>query len=486
VNVTSRIIYAHSDADRLQAHSNANRAVATLNFEEGIRTIPPSTAPTTAPTGNNRVCAVDEPLKPGEYLCEFEPRGSFRMAWTINATAISVEIRAGTNGWASLGFGGEMVGSIAQLGWCSDGVANIEEYLLADRATSGINLQEPSPLSDRFCQEEGGTTTIRYIRPLQTESLTISPDGDTNIIYALNGDDSISQHSQTNRGLARVNFATGDASTIDETDYVIAHSACMWVAFAGLMPIGALLARYGKMLPIKTPLWFYAHITVQTLAVIMMIPGFVLALKVDDDGERFEENHGRIGLALFILGGTQFLGGVLRPHKAAEGEFSLIRTIWELGHGPLGLAISIMAFINVFYGLELDDDSKEIWWTLHTAWVIIIGGLAIILEGVKTTLRLRKKPEKKSTQDDVEGQVPGDDRQQAPGRRREEEEKKMDTLGSGGGTTTLTRRGAGAAGAASPLPRDGSGGTTNATMERVLGRTAPDSAQVQQADGATV
>jgi len=142
------------------------------------------------------------------------------------------------------------------------------------------------------------------------------------------------------------------------------------------------------------PIWFVAHVLFQTAAIVLVIAGFVFALRVDNDEERFEELHGRLGLSLFILALIQYTGGALRPHKVTSIEeegycYYFIRMIWEWGHKATGLAIVIAAAFNVFEGLSLDEDSRPLWNTLHLAYVILAAGLFVLLEVIWLSTGMR-------------------------------------------------------------------------------------------------
>jgi len=269
------------------------------------------------------------------------------------------------------------------IGWCVAGnQPTVNEYVLRSQTNAnGQDLIDPNPFTSILCTEVDGVTTVRYIRPLATPAFTIDPNGNVNTVFAFNGQDQLSDHARSQSASASINFNDGTGQNIEIEDFVTIHSAFMWTGFCGLMPLAMFAARYMKPLG---AVWFYTHITLQTIAVAFTCVGFAFALRVDDDGERFEELHGRLGLSLFIAGLVQFLGGVLRPHKVKPedtGSLSYyVRTIWSWGHKLTGLAIVVLAAVNVFEGLDLDTDSEDIYRELHMAWVIICVGLFVLFD----------------------------------------------------------------------------------------------------------
>ena len=68
---------------------------------------------------------------------------------------------------------------------------------------------------------------------------------DTLVIYAFKAGGGVSQHPNSNRGSASVNFATGNVETECEgdTNFVSLHGALMLIAWMLIAPIGIYYAR---------------------------------------------------------------------------------------------------------------------------------------------------------------------------------------------------------------------------------------------------
>eukprot|EP00466_Bigelowiella_natans_P002561 jgi/Bigna1/84132/fgenesh1_pg.124_\ len=287
--------------------------------------------------------------------CSFSPDDTnFEVSWSHNNTHIKLRLQADTDGWVGLGYGtSQMTPSYADIGWCSSGVADVEEYYMTGKNTGSIN-RGGNELSGRTCTEINGKTTVEFVRALLGTS-TISTSGDTNCIWAYGSTDSLSQHSNTQRGIIKINFGTGTGSTVDEVDYILAHSICMWLGMCFFFVIGISSVRYLKADEtqiMEKPKWLLLHIGAQCFGVFFMILGFGLgyasvAGPIDKHfSDDTSQSHGKIGLVLCSASLIQIVGGLLRPQKEPRVEKSFVcilaqehkttmRKIWEFGHKVL-------------------------------------------------------------------------------------------------------------------------------------------------------
>jgi len=343
----------------------------------------PSLSPTTtlspslvtnAPTSGNRQCVVTGELNGVE--CKFDSSAGVSIEWAINSTHILMQNSAPTSGYVGVGWGKNMAPAFAVIGWCSGSGSNVQEYSISSRSVPGVQAQGSSELTSVSCTDQGGKTTVSYIRPLSTTTGTFSQSGSNDMILAHHTTDSLAPHAQSARVRAVVNFESGDSSEVNETDYVPAHSATMWLAFSFFMPMAIAAPMFFRD---SKGYWFYVHVASNTIALLLLIAGFVLAFYVTENAdERFEDRHGRLGLVLVILAVVQYIGGAMRPHKEKSGPQSTLRNVWRAGHVLLGLFVAIGGLVNVFLGLDADEDSDDIWFQLHIGWVAIVLGLGII------------------------------------------------------------------------------------------------------------
>jgi hypothetical protein len=101
-------------------------------------------------------------------------------------------------------------------------------------------------------------------------------------------------------------------------------------------------------------------VVAQALGLVLLVIGFALGVQSvrDKDEENFEHSlHGKLGFAIFVLAGAQFLGGLARPHTDPDEALkTTTRRAWEILHKVVGWAVVLLGFINVFLGLDLDDE----------------------------------------------------------------------------------------------------------------------------------
>ena len=171
---------------------------------------------------------------------------------------------------------------------------------------------------------------------------------------------------------------------------ILAHSVCMWLGICFLMFIGILSSRFARDLPVKAdgsakvdggpPLWLKIHVQTMVLGGLLMVVGFALGYAYVDnesDAKHGRSGHGRLGLAIFIIGLFQIASGFLRPNKNADGPQPFVRTAWEYGHKIAGWFIVFLGNLSVFSGLELAGTFDR-WAGLQFAWLAVF----LIAEGI--------------------------------------------------------------------------------------------------------
>ncbi|GAV66451.1 Cytochrom_B561 domain-containing protein [Cephalotus follicularis] len=157
------------------------------------------------------------------------------------------------------------------------------------------------------------------------------------------------------------------------TSNIILHGCLLWGSMGFLMPMGILTIRMssrmetGRMIKVL----FYVHAILQTLSVLLATAGAIMSIKHFENS--FDNNHQRIGLALYFAIWVQAVIGFLRPHRRGN----IRRITWYLVHWVLGTMISLLGIINIFTGLQAyhkkTSKSTSIWTILFTAQVSFMG-----------------------------------------------------------------------------------------------------------------
>ncbi|XP_062105732.1 cytochrome b561 domain-containing protein At2g30890-like [Humulus lupulus] len=149
------------------------------------------------------------------------------------------------------------------------------------------------------------------------------------------------------------------------------HGFLLWASMGFFMPIGILTIRMsnreecGRRLRVL----FQIHLISQALAVLLATAGAVLSIK--NFNNTFNNNHQRIGVALYGIIWLQVIIGFFRPNRGAKG-----RSVWFFAHWILGTTVSLLGVFSIYSGLQAfhEKTSKKvgIWTSLFTAQISFI------------------------------------------------------------------------------------------------------------------
>ncbi|KAJ7968922.1 Cytochrome b561 domain-containing protein [Quillaja saponaria] len=157
--------------------------------------------------------------------------------------------------------------------------------------------------------------------------------------------------------------------SLQMTSDIKLHGFLLWASMGFLMPAGILTIRMssreqpGSM---RSRVLFYLHVTFQSF-----LPQLELPCLVQKFENSFDNNHQRIGLALYGAIVLQALIGFFRPHRGKKE-----RSYWYFMHWILGTIISLVGIINIYTGLRAYQKktrrSTTIWTILFTTEVSFI------------------------------------------------------------------------------------------------------------------
>ncbi|KAG8385303.1 hypothetical protein BUALT_Bualt03G0027900 [Buddleja alternifolia] len=153
---------------------------------------------------------------------------------------------------------------------------------------------------------------------------------------------------------------------------IMVHGILLWASMGFLMPVGILTMRMSSTRDCRQTthkIVFYVHAILQVLTVLLVTIGAVLSIRKFENA--FDNNHQRIGLALYGAIYVQIMIGCRRPKRGAKG-----RSAWYFSHWILGTTISLVGILNIYTGLQAyhkrTSKSTTLWSIIFTAQVSVM------------------------------------------------------------------------------------------------------------------
>ncbi|GAQ79917.1 hypothetical protein KFL_000410160 [Klebsormidium nitens] len=282
-----------------------------------------------------------------------------------------------TPGWIAIGVSptGGMIGTDAVVAIPG---GQLRSYMLTAHDPSGVNPVAPG-FRNGSIDSANGMISMTFTRDLTGPGrVPINTIGGTFIVWSTSAARTPNfpgpEYHGNDKGAVSIDFASGvsgppiSASSLPPRTYYKAHGWMMWVAFGVLFPLGIMTARYGKR---WDPYWFWAHVGIQILAVCVATAAGGIALARFKSGPLLHKN---VGLSVLILIWIQPVLGLLRPHKG-----TLLRLPWFFLHWLLGTTAVVLAWINIFWGLDRYrfrfGNTLRVWYVL---WAIILSFWAFL------------------------------------------------------------------------------------------------------------
>ena len=165
------------------------------------------------------------------------------------------------------------------------------------------------------------------------------------------------------------------------------HARCMVLGWAVLLPLGALLARFFKVLPgqgwpqvLDNRVWWNGHRLLQWAGVLLVSVGAWLAWGQGAGTSTAARLHGWAGWALVALGWLQIASSWLRGSKGGPGEpdvhgdhydMTAQRLAFERWHKGMGWLALLASVLVVGLGLVLADAPRWMPLTLAVWWLAL-------------------------------------------------------------------------------------------------------------------
>ena len=178
-------------------------------------------------------------------------------------------------------------------------------------------------------------------------------------------------------------------------DWIVWHARVMVAAWAILLPLGVMAARYFKVTPqqdwprqVDNRAWWQAHRWFQYGGFALMAVGVVLSWNRGVQASAAAQWHGYLGWSIVALGGLQIVSAWARGSKGGPTEATMRgdhydmtphRLRFEAVHKMGGWLAVVLAVVTVGLGLIAADAPR--WMVLVLAvWWLLMGFATLRLE----------------------------------------------------------------------------------------------------------
>ncbi|XP_050204848.1 cytochrome b561 and DOMON domain-containing protein At3g07570 [Mercurialis annua] len=281
------------------------------------------------------------------------------------------------NSYIAIGFSnnGLMVGSSAIVGWISsnDGSTNIKQYFLRAQLPNQV-IPDSGNLNITYSMIISQSSRLYLAFQLlidQPSSRLIYSVGPVGILPSAPSYQLTEHRDKVSTGL---NYVTGESNNENvHSELRKSHGMLNMLGWGILMIIGGIVARHCKQ---WDPIWFYAHVGIQSLGFILGISGVICGFVLEDRLSAHVSTHKGIGVFILALGCLQVMAFLARPDKSSK-----VRKYWNWYHYTVGRILMVFAISNVFYGIHLGEKG--------TGWNAGYGIVLAILFIISVVLEVR-------------------------------------------------------------------------------------------------
>lgn len=183
-----------------------------------------------------------------------------------------------------------------------------------------------------------------------------------------------------------------DPDRVHQVGFFISwHGRFMTVAWAGMIPLGIIIARFFKITPtqnwpqqLDNKQWWHGHRFLQYGGVAITAIGTILILfrMTEVMGTAF---HTRVGWFVVILAAMQIASGIYRGTKggptapAPDGslagdhfDMTPYRCFFEYYHKAMGYVLFIAATYSIVTGMWIANAYNWMWLVLGLWWLILV------------------------------------------------------------------------------------------------------------------
>lgn len=347
-------------------------------------------SPTPSPSETTQTGGGTGPDARNSGSAVLQPASNLQMGWAFSAdkSSVTMTMSMDTLAWMAIGVSprSAMIGTLAVIVKGDGGSGcTIDQYRVTTLTASGMQ-QDGSGFTaaSASCTVTGNTVSAVFTRAVTNGDYSLSLTGNTPMAWAVGFELQAFDGHQA-EGVTNVNMATGAVSAAGRKPLHVAHGAINFVAWGILLPLGVLLARFTKHIPVKAgpPLWFNSHRMLQTTGLFFTILAlFIAVVMVERDGKpHFDNVHAQIGLVVTLLGVLQPLNALIRP---APKPPTPKRVVWEVVHKGVGYATIIIGVAAIITGLDaIQPAAATITLILYSDYVAAFGTAFLIFEWLR-------------------------------------------------------------------------------------------------------
>eukprot|EP00038_Savillea_parva_P006850 m.166278 g.166278 ORF g.166278 m.166278 type:complete len:1139 (+) comp12671_c0_seq1:83-3499(+) len=334
----------------------------------------PSPAPTMPPSSSCTCCTT---------WCNrtgtFGPQGpSYSIMWQLNETAreMYMSLETTTAAWLSIGWpttADTMPGAYAIACLPNSAAPSVTEVILVAKDQSSFKYPTQSTLRGASVSHftDPGTKVLSTVCSFTKSWAAAGPipgfvPGTMDIILAVGTSDTFAIHATPGTAggpiADRFDFrtsATGPSTGTQPLTHfqqeVWTHGMLMTVAWACVVPIGILVARFKLG---SQGLWFKVHRAWQLFGLLLAFVGLAIIVSAvhEEGAPHFMVTHAKVGLAVMVAAGIQPLNSLIKRPKPADGDHvSFNRMVWEMVHKGIGYGVVFLAWFNIFLSFDLAD-----------------------------------------------------------------------------------------------------------------------------------
>jgi TRAP-type C4-dicarboxylate transport system permease large subunit len=201
-------------------------------------------------------------------------------------------------------------------------------------------------------------------------------------------------HGPKNRGTAQIFISEDGSQTLPAPDRKpslrLAHIILMYIAFAVLAPVSAVVARYARGL--KNELWFKVHRIVVLVEFVCSLLGLFVILGGVKEGHFQTANHAQLGIAVLAMNLVMIFMGIWRiKTPEPEDTDTTLWRVWYQFHRWIGRIMIVLATAAIFSGMY-EYGSDQFFYGWHAGLVATFITFIFFAE-FRTWKRMNKKVE---------------------------------------------------------------------------------------------